>query len=756
VPVDHSTLEAISWADPSLGSPLPNDRSYLEAASSVVSADGRYVAFYSYASNLVPGDTNGRYDVFVRDRQTGTTTLVSGGISGPGNGGAFDPSVSADGRFVAFYSNSTNLVTGGTNGNYQVFVRDLQTGTTTLASTGPGGQGNSTSGSPSISANGRYVAFYSSSSNLTPEGGNGLYQVFVRDLQAGTTTLVSTGPNGKGNSQSYYPPALSADGRYVAFASNSTNLVPGGTNGQSQIFLRDLQTGTTRLVSIGAGGQANQYCHDISISADGSRVAFDSGANNLVAGTTTFVSNVYVSDWQSGTIALVSVDSTGQIGNSDSNDPSISASGRYVAFDSRATNLVAGDTNGHYDVFLHDLQTGLTKRISSGTAGEGDNDSYYPSISADGRAVAFNSYADNLVAGFNVQNYEIYLYFNPDNADNAGSLSVGNTSDSGPGSLRQAILYANSLGGSSHTITFALPAGSQTINLLTPLPAVTNSLIVSLDASQNVKIQSPAGNVWGNSNTLRRTGAGSLTVVAGIEGTGSLTVDAGSSFTAGHIVQSSLVIGGTAAAPAVVTIAASDALGNPLVAGTATSASAATDTASNNPQLLASASADLSAVALSSTSTMTAATATSSTPESSPIRVAGALTGRGSLGLALAGNGRPSDSVNLIAQQSSLVTVGVPAPLNPAMDPSGWLPSRYAVGISSPADQAVLRGRQVAAATNGVGALLRRDAIAAAFDDADIQTWLGSTDRFRHSAPEAVSSFLSDDLLAAIGQRWQN
>ncbi len=170
VPVDHSTLEAISWADPSLGSPLPNGASYLEAASSVVSANGRYVAFYSYADNLVPGDTNTNYDVFVRDRQTGTTTLVSGGVSGPGDGGAFDPSISADGRYVAFYSNSTNLVPGGANGNYQIFLRDLQTSTTTLVSTGSNGQGDGNSGSPSISANGRYIAFYSSSSNLTPRG----------------------------------------------------------------------------------------------------------------------------------------------------------------------------------------------------------------------------------------------------------------------------------------------------------------------------------------------------------------------------------------------------------------------------------------------------------------------------------------------------------------------------------------------------------------------------------------------------------
>ncbi len=732
VPVDHSTLEAISWADPSLGSPLPNDGSYLEAASSVVSADGRYVAFYSFASNLVPGDTNGRYDVFVRDRQTGSTTLVSGGVSAPGNRDAFDPSISADGRFIAFYSNSTNLVAGGTNGNYQVFVRDLQTSTTTLVSVGPNGQGNNLSASPTISPNGRYITFYSDSSNLTPEGGNGFDQSYVRDLQMGTTTLVSTGSNGEGNGQSYYPPALSADGRYVAFASNSSNLAPGGTNGRWQIFLRDLQAGTTKLVSAGAAGPANRDCYDVSMSADGSRIVFDTSANNLVGGTTNFNSNIYASDWQTGTITLVSVDSAGQFGNGYSADPSISASGRYVAFDSGATNLVPGDTNGHQDVFLHDLQTGLTKRISvGGAAAEGDNDSFYPSISADGRAVAFNSSANNLVAGFNVQNYEIYLYFNPDIAVTADPLSVGNTSDGGPGSLRQAILNANSLGGSSHTITFALPAGLQTINLVTPLPTVTGPLVLALDASQNVKIQSPSGNVWGNSSTLTRTGAGSLIVVAGIEGPGSLTVDAGSSLTAGHIVQNSLVIGGTAVAPALLTIAPSDASGNSLAAETQSLAGAATDETRGTLQLLVTASAGFTAVAANSStdSTMTTAITPFTTITSSPVQIAVAPAGQSFIAPSGGAEESPSDST------------------------TDW-PSLHNAFTFSTAHQAILDGQESGVAIRVAG-LLRRDAVAAAFDDADIENWLGSTERFRRSAADTENNFLSDDLLAAIGLRWR-
>lgn len=743
VPVDHSTLEAISWADPSLGSPLPNSASYLEAASSVVSADGRYVAFYSYASNLVPGDTNGRYDVFIRDRQNGTTTLVSGGISGPGNGDAFDPSVSADGRYVAFYSKATNLVSGGTNGQYQVFVRDRQTGTTTLVSTGANGQGNNSSASPTISANGRYITFYSSASNLTPEGGNGFYQTYVRDLQTGTTTLVSTGANGEGNGQSYYPSAISADGRYIAFASNSTNLALGGTNGRWQIFLRDQQTGTTRLVSSGTGGQANQDSYDVSISADGSRIAFDSSADNLVAGTSSFISNVYVSDWQSGAIALVSVDSAGQVGNSYSTDPSISASGRYVAFDSGATNLVAGDTNGHYDVFLHDLQTGITKRISGGGAAEGDSDSYYPSISADGRAVAFNSYADNLVSRFNVQNYEVYLYFNPDIADNADPLSVGNTNDSGPGSLRQAILYANSLGGSSHTITFALPAGSQAINLLTPLPAVTGPLVLALDASQHVKIQSQPGTVWLNSSTLTRTGAGTLVLVPGIEGPGTLAVDAGSRLTTGHIVQSGLVIGGTGGAPSIVTIAASDASGNPLAAATAGSESSVL------PQT-APAEAS-SAIELIASNPFIVTT----TAGSSPVPAADLRPWQSSLGSSLIANRSVSNTARFPIWESTLESARARDLVDSTDICAGLRVSGIVAGALAAPNQSTAFTPSSATAANRTAPPLHPQVVAAQFDNANRLEWMARPPASHSSLSLSDDALIPDELLAEICQEWQ-
>ena len=201
--------------------------------------------------------------------------------------------------------------------------------------------------------------------------------------------------------------------RYVAFTTKLHQFGSWRHEWPFTSLLCTIQSGTTTLASIGIGGQANQNCYSVSISADGHHVAFDSSATNLVAQPTNSKNNVYVIDWQTGTVTLVSVDSAGQLGNSDSYSPTISATGRYVAFESYSSNLGNGDSNGSEDVFLRDLQTGITKRISVGSAGEGDSDSFFPSISAHGRSVVFNSYADNLVSGFNVHNFgDIYLYFN--------------------------------------------------------------------------------------------------------------------------------------------------------------------------------------------------------------------------------------------------------------------------------------------------------------------------------------------------------
>ena len=367
----------------------------------VLSGDGHYVAFYSTATNLVAGDTNGASDIFVRDTVAGTTTRVSVDSSGSeANNGSYDPSFSADGRYVAFISSASNLVAGDTNAASDIFVRDTVAGTTTRVSVdSSGSEANSGSDYPSLSADGRYVAFYSSATNLVAGDTNGASDIFVRDTVAGTTTRVSVDSSGsEGNNDSYYP-SLSADGRYVAFYSWASNLVAGDTNGAEDIFVRDTVAGTTTRVSVDdSGSEANSHSYDPSLSADGRYVAFRSAASNLVAGDTNGASDIFVRDTVAGTTTRVSVDGSGSEANSHSYDPSLSADGRYVAFYSWASNLVAGDTNGVGDIFVRDTVASTTTRVSVDSSGsEANGSSDYLSLSADGRYVAFSSGATNLI-----------------------------------------------------------------------------------------------------------------------------------------------------------------------------------------------------------------------------------------------------------------------------------------------------------------------------------------------------------------------
>jgi tricorn protease-like protein len=378
-----------------------------------LSADGRYVAFQSAASNLVPGDTNNYTDIFVHDRQTGDTARVSVSSSGAqGNSESEWPSISADGRYVAFDSPASNLVTGDT-GYYDVFVHDRQTGQTARVSVSSGGaQGNRDSGWPSISADGRYVAFRSAASNLVTGDTNNRYDIFVHDRQTGQTSRVSMDSAGtQGNHDSGWP-SISADGRYVAFQSYASNLVPGDTNNASDVFVHDRQTGQTSRVSMdSAGTQGNNESLYLAISADGRFVAFQSYASNLVPGDTNNAPDVFVHDRQTGQTTRASVSSSGAQGNSGSDWPSISADGRFVAFLSYASNLVPGDTNDVRDIFVHDRQTGQTTRASVSSSGDqGNSESNSPSISADGRSVAFQSAASNLVPGDTNGYQDIFVY----------------------------------------------------------------------------------------------------------------------------------------------------------------------------------------------------------------------------------------------------------------------------------------------------------------------------------------------------------
>jgi Tol biopolymer transport system component len=358
----------------------------------------RRVAFQSDATNLVAGDTNDRTDMFVRDIVSGTTTRASVGPSGEelpfsySAQGAMTP----DGKFLAFQTNSS------------VWVRDLDSGAIQTAPAVPAGY--TIGGSPSISADGRMVAY-------TVFLIGGVSDIHVWDRQTNSTTDISVTPAGSASSSSYcYSPAVSGNGRYVAWQSGKDDLVVGDTNGVMDVFVRDLQTNTTERVSLNsAGAQGNSVSSVPAISADGRFVAFSSYASNLVPGDVNNSDDIFVRDRQLGTTEMVSVSSAGVLagpnGGTEPQPPSISADGRYVAFEHAANNLVPGDTNGTYDIFVRDRQAGTTRRVSVSSAGiEGNGESRWASIFPGGGYVAFVSSASNLVAGDTNGVADIFLF----------------------------------------------------------------------------------------------------------------------------------------------------------------------------------------------------------------------------------------------------------------------------------------------------------------------------------------------------------
>ena len=506
--------------------------------SAVMTPGGRYVAFVSAADNLVPGDTNGISDVFLRDLQLGTTILVSGGANfGPAgtvNGSSEAPEVTPDGRYVAFYRTVTNLVRSAYTNSGEIYVRDVvagitvwvsayartalqlpfftnslsfghsisadgqfvtyeaipfrsstlssvppitsprtgvilrynvgsgltdtvstnaavsvsptadahnpvmtpdgrfvafvanangvtitntcilvwdaYTGTSVLASGDLTGTAptNSICDWPAITPDGRFVAFMSNGTNLVTNSLAGDYHLYVRDLQAGITTLADAGTNGVGSGGiPFMQPRLSDDGGYVAFAAYDGNLVPDDSNKAIDVFVRDVTNAVTELVSLrdlalsSATANGPSTLSTLSVSAEGSFVVFASEADDLVPNDTNGYPDVFVRDLLADSTLLVSVDLSGlTTGNGISTDSAITADGRYVAFTSTATNLVAGDANGVSDVFVRDLLYGTTTLVSVNTDGfSGNGASYSPMISADGQAVLFHSQASDLATG---------------------------------------------------------------------------------------------------------------------------------------------------------------------------------------------------------------------------------------------------------------------------------------------------------------------------------------------------------------------
>jgi Tol biopolymer transport system component len=347
-----------------------------------VSGSGRFVAFHSAADNL-PGDDL-YFDIYVRDRKAGTTRLVSRTSAGdPGDGDSFRPSISRTGRFVAFDSNADNLPGDDASGN--VCIHDGKTGKTRLVSkTSAGEPASGQSDDASVSATGRFVAFASDAENLP---GDDLFNdVYVHDRKTGKTGLVSRTSAGAPANDHSFAPVVSASGRYVAFFSDADNL-PGGDS-VSNVYRHDRKTGKTRLVGEIAIGQQPEGGSYPSISGSGRLVAFGTEDEGF--------HDVYVHDFETGKTRLVSKTSAGVPADGSSYGPSLSGSGRYVAFASEAGNLPAEDT-AYRSVYVHDRKTGKTRLASKTSSGEtADEGNQLPSLSASGRIVAFSSNAENL------------------------------------------------------------------------------------------------------------------------------------------------------------------------------------------------------------------------------------------------------------------------------------------------------------------------------------------------------------------------
>jgi hypothetical protein len=389
------TMELISQkSDGTLGN---NASSYPS-----VSANGQFVAFESWADNLVADDTNVLPDIFVKDRSTGTIERVSISSSGvEANGASSQPSISGDGRYVAFTSEATNLVADDTNGFTDVFVYDRELDTIERISvTSAGAQDWNHSNQPAISADGNRVVF-TSRAILAAGDPDYMSDIYLRDRTAGTTTLLSTASDGtKGDSYSENP-AISADGTHVAFASLADNLVADDTNEANDIFVKNIQSGVTERVSVSsAGSEGNNGSNKPSLSSDGVIVAFHSTADNLVANDTNSESDIFVYDRNTDTIERVSISSSGTQANGYSETARLDGSGRFVTFSSLADNLVSADTNLDYDVFVYDREDDTITIISVDSSGDvGNSASGQSAISQDGAVVVFYSDSDNLVSG---------------------------------------------------------------------------------------------------------------------------------------------------------------------------------------------------------------------------------------------------------------------------------------------------------------------------------------------------------------------
>ncbi len=495
--------------------------------------DGSLVLFLSVASNLVPADRNGKSDVFVADWQAGVIERVSGSfLGGDANEGSFPGSLSRDGRFAVFGSAANNLVTGDFNSSPDLFLFDRASGRTRALSLSQSGRGGGALPDlpPAVdSGEGRWIAFASRADDLAPNDRNEASDIFVVDRETGAIEVVTYTSLGAPETRTAdgpsLGPAISADGCLVAFASDAGNLVPGDRNQVRDVFVRDRCTGAIERVSVSsAGEEANGPSQlelaNLAMSADGRWVAFFSRASNL-DGDTTGLTQVFVRDRALGRTFLASRSQSGEVANAPALAPSLDDSGRFLVFQSAASNLAAGDRWPGVDVFVVDLADGEVVLLSQpATGGAADGDSFLPSVSADGRRVTFLSAArltaddpDNVVDAYVTEN-PLYskVFEEPTPTETAVPTATTEASPTPTASATESLRTPTLTHTASPTATLA---PTFTASPTVPLPTATATVPVPTTTSTPTATRTAAAGDGGGGCSCRIEGANQASSFSG-------------------------------------------------------------------------------------------------------------------------------------------------------------------------------------------------------------------------------------------------
>jgi hypothetical protein len=474
-PVSPTQLVSLTSTGTQGNGPSGATYTNLEMFSNAVSTNGRYVAFVSTATNLVPNDTNSDPDIFVRGLQLGTTTRVSVASNGTqADNTSLAPSISGDGRYVSFSSIADNLVAGSIAGQQGIYLHDMTSETTTRVDLAPDGTvGNASACCSSISADGRFIAFASSASNLLPSvSGNNVFRFDTNTKQLLLASVASDGTTDGGGSY----PQISADGRFVAFTSSSASLVPGDTNGKSDAFLHDFVTGQTTRVNVASDGTQDNCgisfstSNPIAISADGRYITFISCGNTLVPGVANpyEFNSAYMHDMITGQTSALGADPQNNI-LSAANVGTLSGDGRFVGFGT----YLADQTTGQFT---------LLNVAADGTGGNGT--AFVPSISTDGSSAVFSSSSTNLVANDTNTYTDVFSFANPFlTVPHVTSLTLGQSVAAGGTTIAGSIVLSGPAptGGATVALSSNHPAAQVPATIF--IPAGTSSAPISFSTS---------------------------------------------------------------------------------------------------------------------------------------------------------------------------------------------------------------------------------------------------------------------------------